>query len=161
MLQVLSKPRLSRSLNFGIGFYSDEIEVPDNPSVKESTVSAHAAWSNDSPEIIFEYLRSRHELTTDSSVSGDVDAWYVQFAYRLPGKNSSWKPYTRFERTRVDDTDPLLGAEALDYDGGILGVRWDFNPYATLKAEYRNEEFDNGGRENNFRVQLAIVLTNL
>ncbi len=161
MLQVLSKPRWSRGLNLGIGFYNDEIEVPESPSVKESTLSAHAAWSNDSPEIIFEYLHSKHELTTDSSTSGDVDAWYAQFAYRLPGKNRAWKPYARFERTRVDDTDPLLGAEALDYDGGILGMRWDFNPYATLKAEYRNEEFDNGGRENNFRVQLAIVLTNL
>ena len=63
--------------------------------------------------------------------------------------------------TKSTTLTPLLGGEALNYDGGILGVRWDFNPYAALKAEYRNEEFDNGGRENNFRLQIAIVLTKL
>ena len=77
------------------------------------------------------------------------------------GERSAWKPYARVERTRVDDSDPMLGAEGLDYDGGILGVRWDFNSYAAVKAEYRNEEFDNGGRENNFRVQVSFVLTTL
>jgi hypothetical protein len=40
-------------------------------------------------------------------------------------------------------------------------MRWDFNSYAAIKAEYRNEEFDNGGRENNFRVQVSFVLTTL
>jgi hypothetical protein len=161
MLQLLTKPRNMRGFSAGISVYSDEIEMETSPDVEESTVVAHAAWSNESPEIIFEYLYSEHELATDSSVNGDVEAWYAQFAYRLPGKRRNWKPYARVERTRVDDTDPLLGTEGLDYDGGILGIRWDFNPYATLKAEYRNEEFDNGGREDNFRVQLAIVLTNL
>ena len=43
----------------------------------------------------------------------------------------------------------------------FLGVRWDFNPYAALKAEYRNEEFDNAGRENNFRLQVSFVLAKL
>ena len=61
----------------------------------------------------------------------------------------------------MDDTDPLLGELGLDYDAGILGVRWDFNSYAALKVEYRNEEFADAGRENNFRVQLAFVLAKL
>jgi hypothetical protein len=161
MMQLLAKPRNVTGLNAGIGFYSDEVTLPDSPNVRESTFSAYAVWGNDSPEFIFEYIHSMHELVTDSSIEGDVDAWYAQFAYRLKGKQRAWKPYVRLEQTRVDDNDPLLGAEGLDYDGGILGVRWDFNPYAALKAEYRNEEFDNGGRENNFRVQVAIVLTNL
>jgi len=111
--------------------------------------------------VIFEYLHSKHELLTDSSVSGDVDAWYAQFAYRLPGKHSDWKPYARIERTRVDGSDPLLGTESLDYDGSILGVRWDFNSYAAIKAEFRNEEFDNAGRENNFRLQVSFALAKL
>ena len=142
MLQLLSKPRTISGLNVGLNFYTDRISLPAEPEIEEKTVSAYAAWNN-------------------SSVSGDVDAWYAQFAYRLSGKHRNWKPYARLERTRVDDSDPLLGAEGLDYDGGILGIRWDFNPYAVLKAEYRNEEFDNLGRENNFRLQLAIVLTQL
>ncbi len=161
MVQLLSKPRHFTGMNIGVNYYSDRISLPAGEEIDESTFSAYAAWSNESPEVILEYLHSEHELATDSNVSGDVDAWYAQFAWRLPGKHSAWKPYARFERTRVDDTDPLLGAEGLDYDGGILGMRWDFNPHAVLKAEYRNEEFDNAGREDNFRVQLAIVLTKL
>ena len=119
------------------------------------------AWAKESPEVIFEYIHSEHELVTDSSMSGGVDAWYGQVAYRLSGKRSQWKPYARVEQTDVDSSDPLLGSEGLDYDAGILGVRWDFNPYATIKAEYRNEEFANGGREDNFRLQVSFVLAKL
>lgn len=161
MLQLNAKPQSVYGLNIGLGFYNDEVSLPASPNVKETTISAHAAWHKETPEVIIEYIHSNHELVTDSSISGDVDAWYAQFAYRLPGKKNNWKPYARLERTRVDDFDPLLGLENLDYDGSILGVRWDFNPYAALKAEYRNEEFNNGGRENNFRLQISIVLTNL
>lgn len=161
MVQLNSKPKHFSALKLGLGYYSDEIPLPNGTDVEESTVSAYAVWTKESPEFILEYLHSEHKLLTDSSVSGDVDAWYAQFAYRLPGTRSNWKPYARFERIRVDDSDPLLGAEGLDYDGGILGVRFDFNPYAALKAEYRNEEFDSAGRENNFRLQVSFVLTKL
>lgn len=161
MVQLNSKPRRWNSFKVGIGYYADEVPLPDGTDVEEGTLSAYAVWTKESPEIIVEYLHSKHELVTDSSVSGNVDAWYAQFGYRLPGSRSAWKPYARIEQTRVDDSDPMLGAEGLDYDGGVLGVRWDFNSYAALKVEYRNEEFDNGGRENNFRIQASFVLTNM
>jgi len=161
MVQLNSKPRRWNALKVGIGYYADEVPLPDGTDVEESTVSAYAVWTKESPEVIVEYLRSTHKLVTDSSVSGNVDAWFAQVGYRLTGTRSKWKPYARVERIRVDDSDPMLGAEGLDYEGGILGVRWDFNSYAAIKAEYRNEEFDNGGRENNFRVQVSFVLTNL
>ena len=161
MLQLNARPKGIYGLDFGLGFYNDEVDLGIDPDVKESTVSAYAAWTKESPEIIVEYLHSEHEDVTDSSVSGDVDAWYAQFAYRLSGKYDQWKPYLRFEKQEIDDTDPLLGSEGLNQEAGILGVRWDFNPYAALKAEYRNEEFNSGGRENNFRVQLSFVLAKL
>ena len=161
MLQLNSRPRNMFGLDFGLGFYSDEVSLGLSPDVKEYTTSAYAAWTKESPEIIFEYLHSKHELTTDSSVSGDVDAWYAQIAYRLKGKYEQWKPYARLEHQEIDDTDPLLGGEGLNHEAGILGVRWDFNPYAALKAEYRYEEFGSGGRENNFRLQISFVLAKL
>ena len=161
MVQLNSKHNSLYGLVLGLGIYNDEVPLLNGTDVRENTVSAYAVWTKESPEVLFEYLHSNHELVTDSSMSGEVDAWYVQVGYRLPGNRSQWKPYLRIERTRVDDSDPLLGAEGLDYDGGILGVRWDFNPYAALKAEYRNEEFDNGGRENNFRLQVSFVLTKM
>ena len=161
MVQINSKPTFLYGLNMGLGFYSDEVPLLNGTDVKENTVSAYAVWTKEDPEVIIEYTHSEHELTNDSAVNGDVDAWYAQFGYRLPGKHNKWKPYARIERTRVDDSDPLLGAEALDYDGGILGVRWDFNSYAALKVEYRNEEFNDAGRENNFRVQVSFALARL
>ena len=161
MVQVQSAPDRFYGLKMGLGFYTDEITPTDRPEIEESTISAYVAWTKESPEIIFEYMHSTHEELLDSSMSGDVDAWYAHFAYRLKGKRRDWKPYVRFEKTDVDDTDPLLFDQGLDFDASILGVRWDFNPYAALKAEYRNEEFDNGGRENNFRLQLSFVLAKL
>ncbi len=72
----------------GLGFYSDEVTLMASPSVKESTFSAHVAWTKESPEVLFEYLHSSHEPVTDSSISGDVDAWYGQVVYRLSGKRN-------------------------------------------------------------------------
>ena len=161
MVQVQSAPDRFFGLKLGLGFYNDEITPDDRPDIKENTVSAYVAWAKESPEVIIEYMHSTHEQLLDSSVSGDVDAWYAHFAYRLKGKRRDWKPYIRFEKTEVDDTDPLLFDQGLDFDASILGLRWDFNPYAALKAEYRNEEFDNNGRENNFRLQLSFVLAKL
>lgn len=161
VLQLSSRPKHIFGLDMGVGYYSDEVELELDPNVKESTISAYVAWTKESPEVIVEMLHSEHESVLDSSDSGDVNAWYAQFAYRLKGKHEQWKPYVRFEDQDIDDTDPLLGSEGLNQQASILGVRWDFNPYAALKAEYRNEEFNNGGRENNFRLQISFVLAKL
>lgn len=161
MVQLRAAPDRYFGLEVGLGFYNDEIRPDDRPDIKENIVSAYAAWVRESPEVIIEYIHSSHELLSDSSVSGDVDAWYAQFAYRLKDDLSQWKPYVRLEKTDVDSTDPLLFDQGLDYEASVLGVRWDFNPYAALKAEYRNEEFDNAGRENNFRLQVSFVLAKL
>ncbi len=161
LVQLSSKPKRMFGLELGMDIYSDEVTLPASPNVDETTITAYAAWTKESPEVIFEYMHSEHKLVNDSSASGDVNAWYGQVAYRLSGKHRLWKPYVRVEQTDVDSSDPLLGGEGLDYDAGVLGVRWDFNPYAAIKAEYRNEEFSDAGRENNFRLQISFVLAKL
>jgi len=158
MVQVNARPTRFFGVNAGIGFYLDTVSPSDRADIDEQIFSAYVAWEKESPEFIFEYLHSEHEFVDNSSVSGDVDAWYAQFAYRLSGSNRNWKPYARYESSKVDDSDPLLGDQGLNYEAAILGVRWDFSAYAAMKAEYRNEEFDNGGRENNFRLQVSFVL---
>jgi len=161
MAQVQISPERYYGLVAGLGYYQDEVTPGDRPPIKEGTFSAFAAWTRESPEIIVEYLQSDHESIANSADSGDVRAWYAQVGYRLNGDRNLWKPYLRLEDTDVDSTDPLLFDQGLDHDARILGVRWDFNPYAALKFEYRNEEFNNAGRENNFRVQLSFVLSKL
>lgn len=159
MAQLGSRSRRYQGLDVGIGFYADEIELPGGGRpIDEQTVSAYAAWTREDPEFIVELLKSERDNGLDS---GSTTAWYVQAAWRLRGERNQWKPYARLEGTDVDDDDPLLAPFDLDYDAGIVGVRWDFNHYATLKAEYRNEEFANSGREHNFRVQLSFVLASL
>ena len=161
MVQVSAAPDKFFGLRTGLGFYSDVVSPSDRPEINEQTFSAYVAWAKESPEVIAEFIHSNHEFVADSSVSGDVNAWYAQFAYRLKGRHKKWKPYARFEHSDIDDSDPLLGDQGLDYEAAILGVRWDFNPYGALKAEYRNEDFDSTGRENNFRLQVSFVLAKL
>ncbi len=161
MLQINAQPLEFFGLNAGLGFYSDRVSPDDRPDIDEQTVTAYIAWAKESPEVLVEFLHSSHERVSDNTVNGDVNAWYVQFAYRLKGKNRQWKPYLRAERTRVDASDPLLGDQGLNYDAGIIGLRWDFSDYAAIKAEYRNEEFNDTGRENNFRLQISFVLAKL
>lgn len=161
MLQVSAAPISLFGLKTGLGFYSDKVSPSDRADINEKTYSAYVVWEKESPEIIVEFLHSDHEFVANSAENGSVDAWYAQFAYRLKGKQNQWKPYARYERNEIDDSDPLLGDQGLNYEGAILGVRWDFSAYAALKAEYRNEEFDGAGRENNFRLQVSFVLTKL
>ena len=161
LLQLNAAPDRFFGLKTGVGFYTDTVTPNDRPEIDEKTYSVYAAWEKESPELIFEYLHSDHKLASDGSVGGSVDAYYAQFAYRLSGARNQWKPYTRYESTDVDDSDPLLGDQGLDYTAAILGVRWDFNAYAAIKGEYRSEEFNNGGRENNFRLQISFVLAKL
>ena len=61
-------------------------------------------------------------------------------------------------------TAPPSAIEAFDrlalggsYDGVTVGVRWDFSSYAAIKAEVRNEEFDNADDETSFWLQVAFV----
>jgi hypothetical protein len=161
MLQLNIQPQRYYGLNAGVGYYRDKVSPPGQPEVNEGIFSGYVAWAREAPEVIIEYVHSNHELVAQSSISGNVDAWYAQFAWRLAGAQRQWKPYVRFERDRIDPSDPLLGTRGLDYDGGIVGLRWDFDPHAALKAEYRNEEFDNGGRENSFRLQISFVVARL
>ena len=161
MLQINATPNRFFGLRAGLGIYSDKVSPSDRAEVDEQTISAYLAWERESPEFLLEYLHSEHEFTNDSSINGDVDAWYAQFAYRLSGRNKAWKPYARYEMSDIDGTDPLLGDQGLDYEALIVGARWDFSPFAALKGEYRNEEFNNGGRENNFRLQVSFVLAKL
>jgi len=161
MVKLNARPSRYYGLNAGIGFYNDKVTPADRPEINEKTVSAYLVWAKESPEVLFEYIYSTHDFVNDSSISGDVNAWYLQLAYRVKGKRRNWKPYARYEHTEVDDSDPLLGDQGLNYEAAILGIRWDFNPYAAIKGEYRNEEYDGSGRENNFRLQLSFVLAKL
>ena len=155
---VFYKPPSIKGLDAGIGAYSDRVSPLVGPEVDERIYSAYFALERETPEFIAEYTHSDHELTSGAGPSGGADSFYAQFAYRLRGNMERFKPYVRAERIEVDAEDPLLAPLSLNYKGVTAGVRFDVRPYASLKFEYRNEEFADMGRENSVLVQLSIVL---
>ncbi len=157
-LSLDSRPISVSRLNTGITYYSDRVSPPAGLEVDEEIFSAYAAWEGETPEVIVEYVHARHEPVAGAGSSDETDSFYVQVAYRLPAYMGQFKPYIRIEEIDVGQNDPLFGGLGLDYEGVIVGVRFDFTSYAALKFEYHNEEFNNGGRENNFIVQLTMLI---
>ena len=143
-------------LKFDAGFslYLDEVEPELGPSIDEQIYTGYVALQNETPEVIVEYTHARHD---SSGVDGGLSSIYGQVAYRLSGRASNVKPYLRVENLDVDNDDPLLGGLDLDYEGYVAGARWDFSPYASLKAEVRSEEFGVADRRTSFWLQLSFV----
>ncbi len=141
-------------LHTGFSFYVDEINPEFEPEIDEQLFGAYLALEREAPEVVVEYTYANHESSLNE---GKVSSIYGQVAYRLTGRADKFKPYIRAERLDVDDDDPLLGALGLDYKGVVAGTRWDFSPFAVLKAEIRHEEFGNTGSRNSFWLQLAFV----
>jgi hypothetical protein len=70
----------------------------------------------------------------------------------------AFKPYARVERIAVDDGDPLFEPFGLDYEGFLVGVRYDFASLAALKLEYRDEEFAaDEEREKSLWIQVSFT----
>jgi len=135
---VSLSPGTPRGLAFGAGVYGDRVRPAVGASVNERMVGAFVAWTTERPEVIAEYMRSRHEQDAGPTVTSKAS--YAQVAYRLPGAANAWKPYARYELVEVPAGDPLLGTLGLNYRAALVGLRYDFAPVAALKAEYRREK---------------------
>ena len=146
--------RTVNQLEAGISLYFDEVEPEFGPDIDERIYTGYVALKNETPEVIVEVTHAEHD---SSGGDGGASSIYGQVAYRLSGKAENFKPYLRVEHLDVDDDDPLLGPLDLDYDGYIIGARWDFSPYAALKAEVRSEEFGSNDRRASFWLQLSFV----
>ena len=153
---IHARPPEIFGLQFGAAAYVDKARAEDGFDVDERIFSAHVALTRERPEVIAEYARIRHEPETNDE-STDTDAWYLQAAYRLPSPADALKPYVRAERIAVPGADPLFSPFDLDYEGFLVGVRYDFAPLAALKLEYRSEEFAGDERENSLWAQVAFT----
>lgn len=125
-------------LAVGGSFYDDELVLPGMPDFRERIGSAFFAWTRETPEIIAEIFHVRH---TQIGAPDGFTSWagYGQVAYRLPWLNEVFKPYFRYERTKVNEDDPVFaGFPGLTAE--ILGVRYDFSLFAALKAEFQRRK---------------------
>ena len=158
MASLFARPPAVLGLQVGGSVYVDRVTPENRPEVDERILSAHLVLERETPEIMAEYARLLHEPTAGPDGFAGSDAGYVQLAYRLPGAAQAWKPYVRAERVRIAADDVLLAPLRLPYEAAIAGVRYDFAPFAALKAEYRNEQFADTERFNSLYLQVSFAI---
>ncbi|HEX6306559.1 MAG TPA: hypothetical protein VFZ69_00150 [Longimicrobiales bacterium] len=153
LLGLRIRPGFARDLELGGSVYVDRITT-DTASADERIASVHAVWSGGAPEVIAEYVHVRHD---DGVEDTDSHGFYVQAGFRLPDGLPRLTPYGRFERMFVDAADAAFGGIP-DMDAAIVGLRWDFESLAALKAEARRERRAGGEWLNGVFVQAAFVV---
>jgi hypothetical protein len=135
--KVYARPPKLYGLELGASIYQDKITlpVPNNQGYREWIASAYLVWTKGSPEFLSEFDNVHHRNIVTNQVTNS-DAFYVQFAYRLPWFERSLKPYYRFEYAHMPLSEQVFTHQ--DQVESILGLRYDISSYATFKTEYRN-----------------------
>lgn len=154
LAQVLARPVQPDGLEIGGSVYRDRLSVGAGPAIDEWIVSGHAAWTRGAPELLTEFIAVRHE-DEPTGTEYDSRAFYVQAAYRLPGKAHPVKPYARYEKLDVAASEPVFTFP--DLQVVTAGVRLDLVELAAFKAEYRNEQADGFERVNALLLQTSFT----
>ena len=136
LVGLQAHPIVPLGLKAGATVYRDRLSLAAQPAIDEWIVSGYAAWTREAPELIAELITVRHR---DHATGADFDSkgFYVQGAYRLPGRAHPAKLYARYEELDVPAGEPVFAFP--DLQVVITGVRFDFLSLAAFKAEYRNE----------------------
>ena len=101
--------------------------------VSERIVTAHVAYTKETPEFIAEYATVRHEQAGSATTSR---AYYVQTGYRFGFDARKWKAFYRFEHIGIPSSDPVFSTIPL-LDQSTLGLRYDVSSFAAIKGEFR------------------------
>lgn len=157
---ISARPAMLFGLQLGGGFYRDRVTPTTGAAANEGISSAYVAWQRESPELIAEYADVRHTPVLGGSTA-DNHAFYVQAAYRLPGAASQFKPYARTEKVVASPDDVIFAPLALGYTGNLGGVRYDFAPFAALKAEFRSEHFQGKPWTKSVYLNASFTIPNL
>lgn len=151
LVQITARPIVPYGLEAGTSVYRDKLSLSTGPSFDEWIASAHLVWTGESPEFLSEYELVRHE----NNAHYDSHAFYVQAAYRLPGRVQFAKPYARYEEIDVASGEPVFRFP--DLQVVTAGVRFDVIALAAFKAEYRNELQKGTQRVNALLLQTSFT----
>jgi hypothetical protein len=144
-------------LRIGGAVYADRISDEIGEYADERIASGHVAWVRGNVKASAEYIRVTHrQLGTD--VSTVSPSYYFHLGYQLPGAMRALTPYARYENTDIADGDVVFTGVLDDYEAFLAGLRYDFDAFATLKAEFRNEQFAMGDRMNAFYLQASFAV---
>lgn len=135
--KVFARPPKLYGLEVGASVYKDKITLallPTSPNFREWIASAYVVWTKGSPEFLAEFDNVHHLNILTNQVANN-DAFYVQFAYRLPWFERGLKPYYRFEYAHMPLSEQVFTHQ--DQGESIVGLRYDISSYAAFKSEYR------------------------
>lgn len=157
---IYARPATLFGLQIGGGYYRDRVTPANGASADEDISSGYVAWQHESPELIAEYIDVRHTPVLGGATT-DNHGFYVQGAYRLPGAAHDFKPYARTEQVVTSPDDVIFFPLTLGYTGNLGGVRYDFAPFAALKAEFRSEHFQGRPWTKSFWLNASFTIPNL
>ncbi len=157
---ISARPAMLFGLQVGGGYYKDRVTPAAGAAADEGISSAYVAWQRESPELIAEYADVRHTPVAGGSTA-DNHAFYVQMAWRLPGVAHQLKPYARTEKVVTSPDDVIFAPLDLGYTGNLGGVRYDFAPFAALKAELRSEHFQGKPWTKSFYLNASFTIPSL
>lgn len=136
LVDLLAHPIIPFGLKAGVTAYRDRLSRAAQPPIDEWIFSGYAAWTRETPEFLGEYIAVRHH---DGLAGTDFDsqAYYLQAAYRLPGRAHAAKPYVRYDKLDVASGEPVFLFP--DLEVVTAGLRLDLMALAAFKVEYRSE----------------------
>src|SRR5579884_1734962 len=137
LVNLFAKPDKLFGLEIGGSAYRDKITV-GGAAFDEWITAGHIVWHKENPELIAEIANVNHSQVGRPGGSNSL-AYYVQFAYRLPGSAQLWKPYYRWEYIHIPQSDILFVPRVSGLAGSTVGVRYDITSFAAFKVEYRNQ----------------------
>jgi len=141
----------------GGAIYADRISDDIGEYADELIASGHVVWVRGNVKASAEYIHVSHQqIGTDVSTSSP--SYYVHFGYRLPGSLRDFTPYARYENMDIGDGDVVFTGVLDDYEAIVAGLRYDFDNFAALKAEYRNEQLAGGARMDAFYMQASFAV---
>ncbi len=133
--KLFVRPPRVYGLELGGSYYQDKITLSTGPEYREWIGSGYITWTRGAPEFLAEFENVNHRRISTGQIANS-DAFYTQFAYRLPWFERSVKPYYRFEYTHMP-----LSEQVFTYQPqveSIVGLRYDISNFAAFKAEYRH-----------------------
>lgn len=160
LVNLFARPSRFYGLEVGGSVYGDKLSPGTGPVTRELITSAHVVWAKENPEFLAEFANVRHRvLSTAQSVNSQ--AFYVQVGYRLPWQDKRWKPYYRFEHTRIPASEPIFNLAVNSVQplvSSTVGLRYDISDYAAFKGEYRNfRRYADDRRINGLFIQTSFT----
>jgi Phosphate-selective porin O and P len=134
VVKIYSRPPRLYGLELGASVYRDKITLSAGQNYREWITDAYLVWTKGSPEFLGEYEHVNHQNILTGQ-SANTDAFYTQFAYRLPWFERTLKPYYRLEYAHMPLSEQVFTHQ--DQVESIVGLRYDISNYAAFKTEYR------------------------